>query len=121
MYVSGTMHRSTVLGIIGGVVGIIVGIAGTVFSVYQYNMDQFVLSNLLGSIAVIVFSAVGMTMSFMEDRKRLAGALMIVSGVAVFAGMFIFGLVTVIMFILGGAFYLAENRVSGVNTANRAP
>lgn len=114
------MHKAFWLGLIGGILGIIISIllllagyaAGTgVVDYYAELGDPEEISELLyqmGSVG-LACSIVGTISGTMERQKAVGGVLMIVSGVIMLLFTTIFGVITFIMFLIGGVLMLSDH------------
>ena len=106
------------------IVGAVFGIFGAVNAVLIQIFNES-LANPSGSLlyffaaGAIIFSLVGFAGGVLEKRKNLGAALMIVGalGVLNLEGMvfnLIFGVLTFILFVVGGILILRQNREKGV-------
>ncbi|MGZ4849062.1 MAG: hypothetical protein ACXV3D_05290 [Halobacteriota archaeon] len=98
-----------------GVIGLIFGILGAVFAILVQGIGEAFGStggtNLYYNAAgAIVFSVIGMIGAALEQRRILGGLLMIIGGIGVLISISAFGIITVILFVLGGILILARRQ-----------
>lgn len=101
------MSKEFWLGVIGGIFGIMGGIFAIVVSGVGAEFGAEGASDLylLGGSAIL-FSIIGLACGAMEGRKRWRGVGMLVSGIAVLISISLFGVLTAILFVIGGILIL---------------
>ena len=106
------MNKGGIWALIGGIIGILLALAmlsaASFFGSYGFGFasDMFTIMGGLG----LVFSIIGIVCGFIEKQKMAAGALMIVSGIVVLIAMTVFGVLTFILFLVGGIMVIREAR-----------
>ncbi len=98
-----------------GLIGLIFGILGGVFAGLIGNLDaafnETGSSSLYANAAgALIFSIVGMTGAVLEKRKLLGGGLMIIGALGVLISISWFGILTFILFLIGGVLILAQKK-----------
>jgi len=101
-----------------GVIGLIFGIIGAVFAIIVQSIGEAFGAagpNLYYNAAgAIIFSIVGMAGAVLEERRILGGLLMIVGAVGVLISISAFGVVALILFLIGGVLILVRKRAEPV-------
>ncbi len=98
-----------------GVIGLIFGTLGAVFAILVQGIGEAFGAtggtNLYYNAAeAIVFSIVGMAGAALEQRRILGGLLMIIGCIGVLISISAFGILTAILFVLGGIIILARRK-----------
>lgn len=106
-----TMDKDFWLGLIGGVFGILGAIAAFVIGATGEALTGSSEGLYAQGGVALIFSIVGIVAPAILDTKKWTGVLMIVSGIIVLIAIGLFGVLTVILFIIGGAVAL-KNRES---------
>lgn len=98
------------LGLIGGIIGILAGLfAGFVASVGEaFVGDSYGLYT--NAISAIGFSIMGMVGGFLETWKKAGGIMLILAAIGIFVSVSMFGLLSAILFFVGGALMLSDVR-----------
>ncbi|KXB06748.1 hypothetical protein AKJ51_03010, partial [candidate division MSBL1 archaeon SCGC-AAA382A20] len=106
-------------GIIGGILGFLAGfvayILGGIGSVFGMTGTSLLYTS---AAIAIIFSIIGIISGTVIDRKNLAGGLMIFSGIMVLFATSLYGLLTFILFLVGGIRILRSSEPgtsSGIN------
>jgi len=106
----GGLGASFWLGFVGGIFGILGGVlaflAGSLYSSY-YTSDSGLYW--LGAGAII-FSILGIVGGAFERRKKVGGTLMIISAIGILISISLFGVLSCILFLVGGILIFARNR-----------
>lgn len=97
------MSKGFWLGVIGGIFGILggimaIGVGGVGAEFGAEGADTL---SILGGSAIL-FSILGIACGVMEGRRKLRAVSMIISGIAVLISISLFGVLTAILFIIGG-------------------
>ncbi len=99
------------LGIIGGIFGILaallVVLIGGVGEAFQATGASSLYANAAGAF---IFSIVGMAGGVLEKRKIIAAALMIIGAFGVLISISLFGVLTFILFLIGGIIILMQKK-----------
>jgi MFS family permease len=106
------MHKSYWLGLIGGFLGILSGAVVAIAGFYVSSIDSGVTSGdlyILATVAIF-FSILGMIGGHLQHEKRIGGILMIISGIGVLISISLLGILTFILFLIGGLLMLLEAR-----------
>ncbi|MGZ4881545.1 MAG: hypothetical protein ACXV7G_10855 [Halobacteriota archaeon] len=98
-----------------GVIGLIFGILGAVFAIMVQGIGEAFGAtggtNLYYNAAgAIVFSVIGMVGAALETRRIVSGLLMIIGGIGVLISISALGIITVILYVLGGILILARRK-----------
>jgi MFS family permease len=104
------MHKSYWLGLIGGFLGILGGAIVAIAGFYISLIDSEVTSGdlyILAAIAIF-FSVLGIVGGHVQHEKRIGGILMIISGMGVLISISLLGLLTFILFLIGGLLMLSD-------------
>jgi hypothetical protein len=109
-----------------GVIGLIFGIIGAVLAIILQNISEAFGAtggtNLYTNAAgAIIFSIVGMAGAVFEDRRIIGGLLMIIGAVGVLISISALGVVTLILFLIGGVLILVRKREEPVVTPPSEP
>jgi hypothetical protein len=112
-----------------GIIGAIFGVLGAVFAVMIQILNEALANPASGSslyinaAGAIIFSIVGVAGGVLEKRKILGAALMIIGALGVVISISLFGVLTFILFLVGGILILAQKKetaaappVAGQNT-----
>jgi hypothetical protein len=98
------MGKAFWLGIIGGIFGIL-------GAILAYLIAFFGTSSLFTNAAgALIFSVVGIAGGVLETRKILGAALMIIGAFGVVISISIFGVLTFILFLVGGIIILMQKK-----------
>lgn len=92
-----------IFGILGGIFAVVVGNIGVAFG--AEGAEDFYL---LGGSAII-FSILGIVAGAVEGRKKLRGIGMIICGIAVLVSISLFGILTLVLFVIGGILILKSD------------
>ena len=92
-----------VFGILGGVLALFVGSFSEAFS--GTGGEYYGLG-----VGAIMFSVLGIVGGAFESRKKVGAALMIISAVGILVSISYFGILSCILFLLGGILMLTRNR-----------
>jgi zinc-ribbon domain len=92
-----------VFGILGGVVALFVGSFSESFS--GYSGDYYWLG-----LGAIVFSVMGIMGGVFEKKPKVGGTLMIVSAIGILISISLFGVLSCILFLVGGILIFARSR-----------
>ena len=106
------MQKSYWLAIIGGFLGILSGAVVAIAGYYVSTFDSGVSSSelyILTAIAIF-FSILGIVGGHMQHDKRIGGILMIVSSIGVLMSISLLGIITFVLFLVGGLLMLSEAR-----------
>jgi zinc-ribbon domain len=98
-----------VFGILGACVAILVGSFSE--SLTGSNQDLYALGG-----GALVFSVLGIVGGALERRKIVGGVLMIVSAVGILISISLFGVLSCILFLIGGILILAKKRIVSTST-----
>ena len=98
------MGKAFWLGIIGGILGILIAM---VVYVIAFNFDTSLYTNVAGAF---IFSIVGMAGGILEKRKMLGAALMFIGGVGVLISISFYGILTLVLFVVGGIIILMQKK-----------
>jgi uncharacterized membrane protein len=105
------MAKGFWLGIIGGIFGILaallVVLIGGVGEAFQATGASSLYANAAGAF---IFSIVGMAGGVLEKRKIIAAALMIIGAFGVLISISLFGVLTFILFLIGGIIILMQKK-----------
>jgi hypothetical protein len=105
------MAKGFWLGIIGGIFGILaallVVLIGGVGEAFQATGASSLYANAAGAF---IFSIVGMAGGVLEKRKIIAAALMIIGAFGVLISISLFGVLTFILFLIGGIVILMQKK-----------
>ena len=105
------MAKGFWLGIIGGIFGILaallVVLIGGVGEAFQATGASSLYANAAGAF---IFSIVGMVGGVLEKRKIIAAALMIIGAFGVLISISLFGVLTFILFLIGGIVILMRKK-----------
>jgi hypothetical protein len=92
-------------------IGIIGGIFGILGAILAYLIASFGTSSLFTNAAgALIFSVVGIIGGVLETRKMLGAALMIIGAFGVVISISIFGVLTFILFLVGGIVILMQKK-----------
>ncbi len=101
------INKETWLGSIGGILGIVGGVVAIIFGA------TFFFGEVVGLYAqhtiAVIFSVTGIASPVVISSKKWSGVLMIISGLIVLLAINLFGMLTTILFIIGGGITL-KNR-----------
>lgn len=113
------MDKDFWLGLTGGIFGILGGIAAFVMGAAGEALSGSA-GGLYGQgFVAIIFSMAGIIAPALMDEKRWIGVIMILSGIIVFIAIGLFGVISLILFIVGGIIAL-KNRDSAGNRTSRS-
>lgn len=105
------MGKAFWLGIIGGIFGILAAILvvliGGIGEAFNATGASALYTNAAGAF---VFSIVGIAGGVLEQRKIIGAALMIVGALGVIVSISLFGVLTFILFLVGGILILMQKR-----------
>lgn len=97
-----------------GVIGLIFGILGAVAAIMIQSIGEAFGAggaNLYYNAAgAIIFSVVGMAGAVLEQRRILGGLLMIIGGLGVLISISVLGILSLILFVIGGILILAQKK-----------
>lgn len=118
------MGKAFWLGIIGGIFGILGAIAAIMIQSLSEAFNATSGTNLYyNAAAAIIFSIVGIVGGVLETRKMLGAALMIIGALGVVISISAFGILTFVLFLVGGILILMQKKeqatappVAGQNT-----
>lgn len=113
------MGKEFWLGLIGGIFGILGALAAIVVG----SFGEAVTGSseglyVLGSVALL-FSIVGMGAPAVIDTKKWIGAIMIISGIVVLVAISMFGVLTLILFVIGGIIALKNGGSGSKKSSSR--
>ncbi len=111
------MARPFVFGLVGGILGILAGVLIAVVGSFLTFLAGIGIGVLIAAIIGIAFSLIGMVASRMEWNRVMGGALMIISGAIVLLTLNFLGILTFILFLVGGILLLTERRPQTVGYA----
>jgi len=92
-----------IFGILGGVVALFVGSFNEAFS--GYSGDYYWLG-----LGAIVFSVMGIVGGVFDKKPKVGGTLMIVSAIGILISISLFGVLSCILFLVGGILIFARSR-----------
>ncbi len=109
------MAKAFWLGIIGGIFGIL----GAVLAIMIQNLSEAFNAtsgtNLYyNAVAAIIFSIVGIAGGVLETRKILGAALMTIGALGVVISISAFGILTFVLFLVGGILILMQKKEKAV-------
>ena len=99
------------LGIIGGIFGILGALVAIMLQGIGEALNATSGTSLYYNAAgAIIFSVVGMAGGALEQRRILGGLLMIIGAIGVLISISLFGVLTLILFVIGGILILARKK-----------
>jgi hypothetical protein len=106
------MSRAVWLGIIGGIFGIL---GAVLLIIIQSISESFNAATggapiYYNAAGAIIFSIVGIAGGVLETRKILGAALMIIGALGVFISISVFGILTFVLFLVGGILILRQKK-----------
>jgi len=105
------MAKAFWLGIIGGIFGILAAVLivmiGGIGEAFSATEASSLYTNAAGAF---IFSIVGIAGGLLEKRKILAAALMFIGAVGVLLSISLFGVLSLILFAVGGILILMQNK-----------
>jgi hypothetical protein len=102
------MGKAFWLGIIGGIFGILGGILA--YLIASFGASFGTSSLFTNAAGALIFSVVGIVGGMLETRKMLGAALMIIGAFGVVISISIFGVLTFILFLVGGIVILMQKK-----------
>ncbi len=98
-----------------GLIGLIFGILGGVFAGLMGSLDAAFSGTgssdlFVNASGAIIFSIIGMAGAILERRKWLGGGLMIIGAFGVLISISWFGILTFILFLIGGLLILTQKK-----------
>jgi len=108
-----------------GIIGAIFGILGALFAVLIQLLNESLANPVsssslyLNAAGAIIFSVVGIAGGVLEKRKIIGAALMIIGALGVVISLSIFGVLTFILFLVGGILILAQKKEQAVMPPTR--
>lgn len=105
------MGKAFWLGIIGGIFGILAAVLVVLIGGIGEAFNATGASSLYANAAgAFVFSIVGIAGGVLEQRKTIGAALMIVGALGVVISISLFGVLTFILFLVGGILILMQKK-----------
>lgn len=105
------MGKAFWIGIIGGIFGILAAVLvvliGGIGQAFNATGASSLYTNAAGAF---IFSLVGIAGGVLEKRKILGAALMIIGALGVVISISIFGVLTFVLFLVGGILILAQKK-----------
>lgn len=109
------MGKAFWLGIIGGIFGILAAVLVVLIGGFGEAFNTSGASSLYANAAgAFVFSIVGIAGGVLETRKILGAALMIIGAFGVLISISLFGVLTFILFLVGGILILMQKKEQAV-------
>jgi hypothetical protein len=105
------MGKAFWLGIIGGIFGILGAVLAILIQSISESFNATSGTNLYyNAAAAIIFSIVGIAGGVLETRKILGAALMIIGALGVVISISAFGILTFVLFLVGGILILMQKK-----------
>jgi hypothetical protein len=105
------MGKAFWLGIIGGIFGILGAVLAIMIQSLSETFNATSGTNLYyNAAAAIIFSIVGIAGGVLETRKILGAALMIIGALGVVISIGAFGILTFVLFLVGGILILMQKK-----------
>ncbi len=104
------MHKSFWFGLIGGVFGVLAALLLIFIGSYVEELGGSSEGIYTFAAITVLFSVSGIVGGLLESKKMVGGALMIISGILVVACVGLLGLLTFLLFIIGGILLIVDAR-----------